>query len=501
MTETVLVVAKAPASGRSKTRLVPPLSADQAAELHEALLLDTLDACRAEGVTPRILHASPADAAELARLAPGTPLVLQEGRGLADALRLGIAGNVEAGPVAIVSSDVPGLPTGSLRTAFAALAQGADVVLGPAVDGGYWLIAMRQAHEEPFRDIPWSTPAALAVTRSRCGEAGLRVELLHPWRDLDTLVDLSFSIRDAEDLPAPRTVALLHRLAPLVPPPPQLELADSELLIGSPWRAMIHDRLRQDGRETAYAYLAVPRAVFVAAVTREAELVLVRQYRHPVRDWTLEVPAGEFLSVMGPSGSGKSTILNLVAGLDTPSSGRVIVAGEDLARLSDDARSDLRLQQIGFVFQTFNLFPSFTVEENVAWPLEFLGTRWREARHRAAAVLEQIGVDTPARKRRPAELSGGEQQRVAIARALVTGPQLLLADEPTGNLDSRTGEMILDILRKLNVERHLTVVLVTHSAFAATYGHRTVELRDGSIVLDVRVPRETNGALVLPLRN
>jgi putative ABC transport system ATP-binding protein len=217
-------------------------------------------------------------------------------------------------------------------------------------------------------------------------------------------------------------------------------------------------------------------------------------------DVTLEVPAGQFLSVMGPSGSGKSTLLNLIAGLDTPTSGRVVVAGNDLARLSDDARSDLRLQQIGFVFQAFNLFPTFTVEENVTWPLELLGLGWRAARRRALAVLERVGIEGEAAGRRPAELSGGEQQRLAIARALVTDPRLLVADEPTGNLDSRTGQVILDLLRELNAEQHLTIVLVTHSAFAATYGHRTVELRDGRLVRDVRAPREPIAGLVVPLR-
>jgi putative ABC transport system ATP-binding protein len=217
-------------------------------------------------------------------------------------------------------------------------------------------------------------------------------------------------------------------------------------------------------------------------------------------DLTLAVPAGQFLSVMGPSGSGKSTLLNIVAGLDTPSSGRVLVAGHDLARLSDDARSDLRLQHVGFVFQSFNLFPTFTVEENVAWPLELLGVRWRPARRRAAAMLDRVGIPAAFSDRRPSELSGGEQQRLAIARALVTEPRLLVADEPTGNLDSHTGQLILDLLRDLNGEQHLTVMLVTHSAFAATYGHRTVELRDGRVVRDVRAPRDSVGRRVVPLR-
>ena len=289
---TVLVVAKAPGGGRSKTRLVPPLDASQAAALHEALLLDTLDCCRAEVADVRILHADPDDAAQLARLAPGVGLELQEGRGLADALRLGIARHAVRGAVAVVSSDVPGIPAGSLRSAFEALSAGADVVLGPALDGGYWLIAMREPHEPPFREIPWSTPATLAVTRGRCEEAGLRVAELEHWRDVDTLVDLSFVRRDAEELPAPRTIGLIRALGSLVPPPPAVELTGSELVAGSPWRAVVHDRLRRNGTETDYGYLAVPRAVFVAAVTEGGELLLVRQYRHPVRDWTLEVPAG-----------------------------------------------------------------------------------------------------------------------------------------------------------------------------------------------------------------
>jgi putative ABC transport system ATP-binding protein len=175
-------------------------------------------------------------------------------------------------------------------------------------------------------------------------------------------------------------------------------------------------------------------------------------------------------------------MLNLIAGVDTPSSGRVIVAGHDLAQLSDDARSDLRLRHVGFVFQSFHLFPTFSGEENVAWPLEFLGIHWREARRRADAALEQVGLPAATRTRRPAEMSLGEQQRVAIARALVTEPALVGADEPTGNLDSKTGETILDLLKALNEQRQLTIILVTHSAVAAAYGHRTVEIQDGRIV-------------------
>jgi putative ABC transport system ATP-binding protein len=203
-------------------------------------------------------------------------------------------------------------------------------------------------------------------------------------------------------------------------------------------------------------------------------------------DVSLSVRTGELVAIMGPSGSGKSTLLNLIAGLDVPTGGRVMVGGEDLAALTDDARSLLRLRHVGFVFQSFNLFPTFSARENVAWPLEFLGSSWREACARAGAALQQVGIRDAAVERRPAELSGGEQQRVAIARALVTRPRLLLADEPTGNLDSKTGEGILDLVRTLNANDGLTVVLVTHSAAAAACAQRTIELRDGSVVSEAR---------------
>jgi putative ABC transport system ATP-binding protein len=199
----------------------------------------------------------------------------------------------------------------------------------------------------------------------------------------------------------------------------------------------------------------------------------------------LELPEGEFLSIVGPSGCGKSTVLNLIAGLDDPTAGRVLLAGQDLARLSEGARSDLRLRHVGFIFQSFNLLPRLSVERNVAWRLERIGLRGRAVRERTAAVLEQVGVAPAAWQRYPSELSGGEQQRVAAARAVVTEPRLLLADEPTGNLDSANGRTILDLLRSLNVDRRTSVVVVTHDAFAATYGHRTIEMQDGRIVRDV----------------
>ncbi|HZP41767.1 MAG TPA: ABC transporter ATP-binding protein [Candidatus Binatia bacterium] len=207
-----------------------------------------------------------------------------------------------------------------------------------------------------------------------------------------------------------------------------------------------------------------------------------------VDDLSLHIGPGEFVALMGPSGSGKTTVLNLIAGLDTPDSGRIVVDGRDLSQLADHQLADMRLGTIGFVFQSFNLLPALTVERNVAWPLQFAGCKRREVARRTAAALERVGLADHER-RRPAELSGGEQQRVAIARAIATRPAILLADEPTGNLDSRTGQKILDLLRELNQEQHVTVVMVTHSTLAAAYGDRTLELHDGRLLHDVRVPR------------
>jgi uncharacterized protein len=297
MSRNVLIVAKAPIPGRTKTRLVPPLTAEQAAGLQEALLLDTLDACRGEIPDAGLLHADPADAPALARLAgDDVPLVLQEGRGLGDALRRGMARLLARGPAALVSSDIPGLPSRALHRAFTLLEERTcDVVLGPALDGGYWLIAMREPSEAPFDDIPWSTPAAFSVTVRRCATAGLKVATIDPWRDVDTLVDLAFLLRDVDALRARRTLAVLRMLAldGAVPDPPSVRLDQSRLVLGSRWRALVEDRLANErGGASTYSYLAVPRAVFVVPLTVEGEIVFVRQYRHPVRDWTLEVPAG-----------------------------------------------------------------------------------------------------------------------------------------------------------------------------------------------------------------
>jgi putative ABC transport system ATP-binding protein len=203
-----------------------------------------------------------------------------------------------------------------------------------------------------------------------------------------------------------------------------------------------------------------------------------------LRNVSFAISRGEFLSVMGPSGSGKSTVLNLIAGLDAPTSGSVYVEGHELHAMSDDEVTDLRRKRIGVVFQFFNLLPNITALDNVALPLRGIGAPRREVRDKAYAALEAVDLADRA-GHRPIELSGGEMQRVAIARALVIDPAIILADEPTGNLDSLAGGDILSLLRQYNRERGVTIVLVTHSHVAAAYGDRIVTLRDGAIVDEV----------------
>ena len=290
-----LVVAKPPLPGRAKTRLVPPLAGAQAAALAEAMLLDTLDACRAEADAVGILCPSAADARALAPVVgPGVEVRVQAGRGLGAALREEMRRAGDGGPLAIVSSDVPGLPAGALGDAFDLVEGGADLALGPALDGGYWAIAMPRFHPAPFEGIPWSTPACAGVTLARALEAGLRAATVAEWIDIDTAADLARAVHDPPGPLGPRSAAALARIAAVapVPPPPAARLAASEVAASSPWRTLLRDRLDVAGGAREYLYLAVPRAVFVVAVTAAGEIPLVRQYRHPVRDFTLEVPAG-----------------------------------------------------------------------------------------------------------------------------------------------------------------------------------------------------------------
>jgi putative ABC transport system ATP-binding protein len=197
---------------------------------------------------------------------------------------------------------------------------------------------------------------------------------------------------------------------------------------------------------------------------------------HPL---TLDVPRGRFLAIVGPSGSGKSTLLGLIAGLDAPTSGSVLIDGVDITRLDEDRLAKLRGEKIGFVFQFFHLIPSLSALENVSVPMEIVGVR--DARQRASALLEEVGL-TGRAHHYPSQLSGGEQQRVALARALANDPPIVLADEPTGNLDTANGRHIMGLLRQIHSARGTTIVLVTHDAELAALADVRIVLRDGRVV-------------------
>ncbi len=198
-------------------------------------------------------------------------------------------------------------------------------------------------------------------------------------------------------------------------------------------------------------------------------------------DVSLEVPAGQFLAIAGPSGSGKSTLLGLIAGLDQPTAGTIEVAGVSITALDEDALARFRRDHVGYVFQSFHLIPTLTAEENVAVPLELAGAP--DAMARARALLGEVGLAERAHHY-PVQLSGGEQQRVAVARAIAHRPPLLLADEPTGNLDSATGKQIIELLVGVNRRLGSTLVLVTHDPALASHADRVVTLRDGRVVSD-----------------
>jgi putative ABC transport system ATP-binding protein len=198
---------------------------------------------------------------------------------------------------------------------------------------------------------------------------------------------------------------------------------------------------------------------------------------------SLEVNEGEFVAIMGPSGCGKSTLLNIIGLIDTPTTGTYLLNGKDVSTLTENERTDIRKGVIGFVFQSFNLIDELNVRENIELPLLYMGVPAKERRRRAEEVMERMNI-SHREKHFPNQLSGGQQQRVAIARAVIAGPKLILADEPTGNLDSVNGQEVMNLLKELN-QQGTTIVMVTHSRHDASYANRIINLFDGSIVKEL----------------
>ncbi|GAF83135.1 unnamed protein product, partial [marine sediment metagenome] len=212
------------------------------------------------------------------------------------------------------------------------------------------------------------------------------------------------------------------------------------------------------------------------------DYVLSGETVHALRGVSFDVPMGDYISIMGPSGSGKSTLLNMLGCLDRPTSGSFLLGGDDVAEMDDDKLSETRATRIGFVFQSYNLLPALSVVENIEMPLYYSGRLTAATRERCLELAEMVGLSDRL-EHRPNQLSGGQQQRVAIARSLVNDPRFILADEPTGNLDSSTTEEILALLERLNKEGR-TIIIVTHESDVAQNTKRTIVLRDGNILTD-----------------
>lgn len=199
-----------------------------------------------------------------------------------------------------------------------------------------------------------------------------------------------------------------------------------------------------------------------------------------LKDVNVLIHKGEFVSIMGPSGSGKSTLLYLIGGLDKPTSGFIRINGKEISKMKDKEESSMRRKEIGFVFQFYNLIPNLTVEENIVLPILLDSKKIKSYKQELNEILTIVGL-SDRRNHTPKELSGGQQQRVAIARALINEPEIILADEPIGNLDSKTGTEVMELLKTINLERGRTIIQVTHSREAADYGQRIINLRDGKV--------------------
>ncbi len=204
---------------------------------------------------------------------------------------------------------------------------------------------------------------------------------------------------------------------------------------------------------------------------------------HALDDVSLDIDRGEFVAIAGPSGSGKTTLLNIVGGLDTPDAGTVIVDGNDYRHMSRSKMARLRLNRIGFIFQAYNLIPVLSALENVEFVMLLQGIPADQRRRRAAAILDEVGLSGKY-DRRPAELSGGQQQRVAVARAIVSGPSIVLADEPTANLDSESGRALISMMREMNAHRQVTFIFSTHDEMVMEFARRLIHIRDGKIADD-----------------